>query len=114
MNDKINHQLLEAKQCIGCMHEGLIVTSAEGTIIDISPAAERILEAPSTTLRGTQIRELCHLPGCYEELVRHTDSEGRNLNRSIIVLAGGQKRKIVNMSIQRVGQGPAMRYVHVF
>ena len=114
MNDKTNQQIQEAKQCIGCMHEGLIVTSPDGTIVDISPAAERILEAPSMTLKGAQIRELCHVPGSYDELIRRTNSEGRNLNKSVIVCTGGHKRKIVNMSIQRVGEGPHTRYVHVF
>lgn len=114
MDDKINEQVLEAKQCIGCVHEGLIVTSAEGTIVDLSPAAERILEAPSTTLRGIQVRELCHVPGTYDDLIRHTDSEGRNLNKSLIVLTGGHNRKIVNISIQRIGEGLHAQYVHVF
>ena len=31
---------------MGCMHEGLIITSPDGTIVETSPAAERILEAP--------------------------------------------------------------------
>ena len=115
MDDNIEQQIQEAKQCMGCVHEGLITTSADGTILDTSPAAEKILEAPSMSLKGRQIRELCPVCGAYEELVRQTNAAGRTVNKSVIVLAGGSsKRKIVNMSVQRVGDGDNTRYVHVF
>ena len=38
---------------------GSIVTSTDGTIVETSPAAERILEAPSLSLKGRQVRDLC-------------------------------------------------------
>lgn len=110
----IEQQIADARQCMGCMHEGFIVTSADGTIIETSPAAERILEAPSMSLKGRQVREICPLVDAYNELVRQTAPGGRTLNKSVIVLAGDNKRKIVNMSIQRVGEGDASRLVHVF
>src|SRR5437867_7185533 len=114
MNDNL-HQLIDtAKQCMGCMHEGLIVTSPDGTIIETSSAAERILEAPSTSLKGKQVREICPVQDVYDDLVRQTESSGRTLNKSILVLAGDSKRKIVNMSVQRVDDGTAPRFVHVF
>src|SRR5213592_1463878 len=114
MNDNL-HQLIDtAKQCMGCMHEGLIVTSPDGTIIETSSAAERILEAPSTSLKGKQVREICPVQDVYDDLVRQTDSGGRTLNKSILVLAGDHKRKIVNMSMQRVDDGHDVRYVHLF
>ena len=50
----------------------------------------------------------------YDDLVRQTDSSGRTLNKSILVLAGDHKRKIVNMSMQRVDDGHDVRYVHLF
>ena len=31
------------------MHEGVVVRDAEGTIVDLNPAAERILVAPGTS-----------------------------------------------------------------
>ena len=96
------------------MHEGHIVTSADGTIIETSVAAERILETPSLTLKGKQIREICPVSDAYDELIRQTASGERALNKSVIVLAGDNKRKIVNMSVQRFGHGEASRYVHVF
>jgi len=114
MKDDIQAQIHEARQCMGCMHEGLIVTSTDGTIVETSPAAEHILEAPSSSLKGKQVRELCDAPATYDDLVRQTDPAGRVSNQSFIVLAGGNKRKIVNLSIQRVGEGEAMRFVHVF
>src|SRR5262249_42090128 len=104
----------DAKQCMGCMHEGVIVTSSDGIVIETSPAAERILEAPATSLKGRQVRDLCQMADVYDELVRQTESGDRILNKSVIVLAGDSKRKIVNMSIQRVGEGDAARFVHVF
>ena len=114
MNEKLDQLINDAKQCMGCMHEGLIITSPDGRIIDTSPAAERILEAPSTTLKGKQVREICPVGDVYDDLLRQSDSSGRILNKSILVLAGDNKRKIVNMSIQRVNDGNDVQYVHVF
>src|SRR5213593_2850693 len=103
MDDNIEQQIQEAKQCMGCVHEGLIITSADGTILETSPAAEKILEAPSMSLKGRQVREFCPVREAYEELVRQADAAGRTMNKSVIVLAGERKRKIVNVSVQRVG-----------
>ena len=114
MNENFHLLIDNAKQCLGCVHEGLIVTSPNGTILETSPAAERILEAPSTSLKGKQIREICPVQDVYDDLVRQTDSSGRTLNKSILVLAGDHKRKIVNMSMQRVDDGHDVRYVHLF
>ena len=114
MKDNIQAQIHEARQCMGCMHEGLIVTSTDGTIVETSPAAEHILEAPSLSLKGKQVRDLCDAPATYDDMVRQTAPAGRVLNQSFIVLAGDNKRKIVNLSIQRVGEGESMRFVHVF
>src|SRR5213594_324408 len=114
MNENLHQLINDAKQCLGCVHEGLIVTSPNGTILETSPAAERILEAPSTSLKGKQVREICPVQDVYDDLVRQTDSRGRTLNKSILVLAGDHKRKIVNMSVQRVDDGNDVRYVHLF
>src|SRR5262245_60326756 len=114
MSNPIEQQVMDAKQCLGCMHEGLIVTSPDGMIIETSPAAERILEAPSMSLKGRQIRDFCAVLDAYNDIVRQTTSGTRLLNKSVIVLAGDNKRKIVNMSVQRVGNGDVSRLVHVF
>jgi len=114
MSENLQHLIKEARQCMGCMHEGLIVTSSDGTIVETSPAAERILEAPSMSLKGRQVRELCPVHDVYDDLIRQTDSSGRSLNKSVLVLTGDSKRKIVNMSVQRVQNGREARYVHVF
>ena len=105
---------MDAKQCMGCLHEGLIITSSDGTIVETSPAAERILEAPSMSLKGKQVREICPVHDVYDDLIRQTESSGRSLNKSVLVIAGDSKRKIVNMSVQRVEEGTDARYVHVF
>jgi signal transduction histidine kinase len=114
MKRDIDQQIITAKQCMGCMHEGFILTSSDGTIVETSPAAERILEAPSMSLKGRQVREICPMVESYDELIRQVASSGRILNRSVIVLAGDAKRKIVNMSVQRVGDSETSRFVHVF
>src|SRR5437763_7547097 len=114
MSEHLQHLIKEARQCMGCMHEGLIITSTDGTIVETSPAAERILEAPSMSLKGRQVRELCPVRDVYDDLIRQTDSSGRSSNKSVLVLTGDSKRKIVNMSVQRVEQGKDARYVHVF
>ena len=114
MKENIQQQIMDAKQCMGCMHEGLIVTTSDGTIVETSPAAERILEAPSLSLKGRQIRDFCPVHETYNELIRQTAPGQRSLNKSVIVLAGESKRKIVNMSVQCVGDEAAAQYVHVF
>src|SRR5947209_17533755 len=111
MDDKLEQLVMDAKQCMGCLHEGLIVTSSDGVILETSPAAERILEAPSMSLKGKQVREICPVRDVYDDLIRQTDSSGRSLNKSVIVIAGDSKRKIVNMSVQRVDDGRDARYV---
>ena len=114
MNDKINQLIQEAKQCIGCMHEGTVVTVADGSIAEMSPAAERILEAPLAALKGRKLRDLYLLPDSYDQLIGQTNAEGGTLNKSVIVLAGDTKKKIVNMSVRRVNDGDQTRYLHVF
>jgi signal transduction histidine kinase len=95
------------------MHEGVIVSSSDGLIVESSAAAERILETPATSLNGRQVREICS-EAAYHELIQQADAGGRVLNKSVIVLAGSGKRKIVNMSVQRVGDDEGARSVHVF
>src|SRR5947207_3291298 len=98
MNDKINQLIHEARQCIGCTHEGTVVTTGDGSIVETSPAAERILEAPFATLKDKKVRDLYLLPELYDQLIRQANSEGGTLNKSVIVVAGDSRRKIVNMS----------------
>src|SRR2546427_8330820 len=114
MSENLQQLIMDAKQCMGCMHEGLIVTSSDGIIVETSPAAERILEAPSMSLKGKHLREICPVHDVYDDLIRQTDASGRSLNKSVLVIAGDSKRKIVNMSVQRVDDGRDARYVHVF
>jgi signal transduction histidine kinase len=104
----------QAMDCIGCLHEGLIVTDAEGVVVETNLATDRILETPSLSLKDTNIRDLCPVKRSYDDLIRHVETDGRCLNRAIILQTKGGKRKLVNMSVQRTTEGQVVRLVHVF
>jgi signal transduction histidine kinase len=112
VNRKIEEQILDAKQRLGCSHEGQVVVDMDGVVLETTPGADRILE--SLSLKGRQIRELCAIPGSYDDFVKSADGDSRVMNRPFILLAANGKRKIVNMSMQRVGEGEGARYVFVF
>ncbi len=103
-----------AVDCLGCMHEGIIVTNEAGQIAETNIAAERILEKPAVSLNGTNIRDLCAFGQNYEEARRHAGRDGRTLNRPMIFQTAGGKRKLVNLSIQQVGEESEAQFVHVF
>src|SRR4051812_11288220 len=65
-----------AVDCMGCMHEGMIVTDPNGVIVETNIATDRILEAPSLGLKGTDIRKLCAFPMKYDELIAHAPKGG--------------------------------------
>ncbi len=113
MTASLKSKLIEVQQCLGCMHEGTVITSADGTILEATTAAERILETPSISLKGSNIRTLCRGLDVYDEMVRKAVAEKRCLNRSLVVDAAG-KRKLVNMSLERVDDSGEVRLVHVF
>jgi len=104
----------QAVTCLGCAHEGQIITDAAGAVVETNLVTDRILEMPSTTLKGTNIRQLCAIGQSYDEMLRHSAEGGGSLNRPIILESSSGKRKLVNMSIQPVGEGEALQYVHVF
>jgi signal transduction histidine kinase len=109
----------ETRNCLGCLHEGMIVTSIDGTILDAAPTAEHILNTQASLLKGHTVREFCALPETYDDIRRQTIHDGRVLNRSLLMLAGPEKRKLVSMSIQFSGANGAGtngdgRLVHVF
>jgi PAS domain S-box-containing protein len=111
---KEHENIREALSCLGCMHEGSIVTDSNGAIVETNLATERILETPSLSLKGMNFQELCAVRASYQEMLRHTVADVRNMNRPMILQTPAGKRKLVNMSIQRVGEGDAARFVHVF
>jgi len=106
--------LLETKQCMGCMHEGMLVTSLDGTILEVGPTAEHILGTPSITLKGATIQTFCAVPEIYWEVGRQAIRDGRVGNRSLLMFDGAGKRKLVNLSIQVSGAGDERQLVHVF
>jgi len=108
------HAIHDAVEGLGCVHEGLIVTDTQGVIVETNLATDRILERPSLSLKGTNIRDLCPVRQSYDDLLRYVESDGRSLNRPVILHAADRKRKLVNMSVQRTGEGQGIRLVHVF
>src|SRR3954468_9258179 len=97
----LREQMLEVKQCLGCSHEGVIITAADGQLIDTTPAAELILEMPAHDLKSRNINEFCANPDAYGDLRAQALKEGRSLNRSILISTGSGRKKLLNMSIQR-------------
>jgi signal transduction histidine kinase len=92
----------------------MLITDSTGKVDETNFAAEKILELPSLTLKGSDIRSLCAVRNSYEDMLRHVLHEGRSLNKPIILQTGSGKRKLVNMSIQQVDTQQVPRYVHVF
>jgi signal transduction histidine kinase len=107
-------QLQDAKQCMGCMHEGVLVTLMDGTIVEMTPAAEHIFEIPSVGTTKKNIHEFCVVRDIYDDMRSVGAHEGRSLNRSLLVLTGTGKKKLLNMSIQRTNDPEGSRLVHVF
>lgn len=110
----LREALLDTKQCMGCMHEGMLVTDPGGTIMESAPAAEHILDTPFPALKGHSIREFCAAPDAYDEMRTQALRDGRVLNRSLLFFAGTGKRKLVTISIQTSGTVQDPRLVHVF
>jgi signal transduction histidine kinase len=106
--------ILDAKQCMGCLHEGVVVTEPSGAIVEASPAAEHILEIPSLSLKSRNIHQFCDATDVYQDLCDRAQREGRALNQSILVATGTGKRKMVNMSVECVDKTGEARFVHVF
>jgi len=110
----LRDRMLDVKQCLGCGHEGIVVTDPSGRIVETSPPAERILEMPSLDLKSRSIHEFCLAGDVYGDLCAQAAREGRALNRSILVSTGLGRKKLLNMSVERFGDGADARLVHVF
>ena len=111
---ELRERMLDVKQCLGCAHEGVIVTDLEGNILETSPATERILEVPSLDLKSRTIDQFCAAQEGYGDLLSQACREGRALNRSLLVSTGMGRKKLLNMSVERFGEGAEVRLVHVF
>ena len=107
-------QLQDAKQCMGCMHEGVLVSLMDGTIVEMTPAAEHIFELPSVGATKRNIHEFCVVEEIYDEMRSVAIRDARSLNRSLLVLTGTGKKKLLNMSIQHTKDAEGGRLVHVF
>jgi len=107
-------QLQDAKQCMGCMHEGVLVTLMDGTVVEMTPAAEHILELPSVGANKRNIHEFCVVQDIYDDMRSLAARDTRSLNRSLLVLTGTGKKKLLNISIQHTADVDGGRLVHVF
>jgi signal transduction histidine kinase len=103
-----------AARCLGCSHEGLIVTNAGGDIVDVDANAGQVLEELPTRMEGRNIRDYCLVRESYDAILRHTLRTGRIQNRPLILQSARGKRQLVRMSIQQVVDGAAVSFVHVF
>ena len=111
---QLRERMLDVKQCMGCGHEGVLVTALDGSILETTPAAEHILEVPSLDLKSHRVVDFCASADAYSEMLKQASREERALNRPIVVSTGAGKRKLVNMSIQRLDQNGRSTMVHVF
>jgi len=116
LNDNLlrRERLQDAKTCMGCMHEGVLVTLMDGTIVEMTPAAEHIFEIPSVGANKRNIHDFCVVADIYDDMRNVGTREGRSLNRSLLVLTGTGKKKLLNMSIQHTDDEEGPRLIHVF
>ena len=63
-------EVQHVKECISCAHEGLLVTTLDGMIVETAPAAEHILDRPSVGLKGHDIHEFCAAREGYDDIRR--------------------------------------------
>lgn len=106
--------MLEAKYCLGCSHEGVLITQQDGVIVETSQAAEHILEISPLGLKTHNFREFCAAHDAYADLCDQALREGRAVNRSLLMATGTGKKKLVNMSLQSVERDGSQHFVHVF
>jgi nitrogen fixation/metabolism regulation signal transduction histidine kinase len=111
---QLRERMMDVKQCLGCSHEGIVVTDSDGRIVETSPPAEHILETPSLELKSRSIQEFCSARDAYNDMCVQASRDGRVLNRSILVSTGLGRKKLLNMSIERFGDDKEARFVHVF
>jgi signal transduction histidine kinase len=105
---------LETGECVGCIHEGRMVTASDGLIVEVSLTAERILDSPAENLKNRNIHDLCADPVNYDDIQRQAVAELRVMNRSLLVITGTGRKKLLNVSVQRIGADADFRLLHVF
>lgn len=110
----LREQLVSARQCLGCAHEGVVLTTPDGTIVDASPSGQLILELSPVDAPGRNMGEFAVAAAIYDEMRRAASNEERVLSRPLLMKTGGGKKKLVNISIQRIEGASGVRLVHVF
>jgi signal transduction histidine kinase len=110
----LRERMLDVKHCLGCAHEGIVVTDSDGTIVETSLPAEHILETAAPDLISKNIHKFFQAREPYDDLCGQASKDGRALNRSILVSTGTGRKKLLNMSIERFEHAGSLRLVHVF
>jgi PAS domain S-box-containing protein len=111
---KHHEAILEAEHCLGCMHQGTVVTTHDGTILETTPAAEQILGVPSPRLKDHNIHDFVESRDVYDHLCAEALRDVKAMNHPFVLATGEGKRKLVNMSIQSTRNGDGVQLVHVF
>ncbi len=106
--------LKQASECMSCLHEGMIVVSREGLIVECNPAAEQILGSPAMELKGQSAREFYALPSACDELSGIAEEEGRLQERPALMKGTSGKKKLVHVSMSPVAADGEGRMVQVF
>ena len=103
-----------AAECLRCQHEGTLVVSEEGRILECNPAAELILGSPKMELQGRSVRDYYALPAAFDEYTSLANREGRMPVRPALLKSSAGNKKLVQLSMSRVGNGDGGQFVHVF
>lgn len=107
-------QVLWARQCLGCIHEGVVVTTLDGMIVETSPTAKHILELSPLDEAKRSMIDFSVVANIYEDMRQAASIEGRILNRPLLMKTASGKKKLLNVSIQRIGDSSTVQLVHVF
>ncbi len=105
---------LQAADCLRCVHEGVLAVSKDGVILDSNPAAEQILGSPAMEIRGRAARDFYALPSACDEFIGVAQQEGRLTERPALMKSTDGTKKLVHMSMSRIGDESENRVVQVF
>ena len=106
--------LKQASACMSCLHEGMLVVTREGQILDCNPAAEKILGSPAMELKGRQAREFYALPSACDDFIGIATAEGRLQERPTLMRATNGNKKLVHVSMSPVDSAGNGDIVQVF
>ena len=89
----LRERMLDVKQCLGCAHEGIVVTDPDGRIVEVSPPAQRILEIDGLRA-GKPFREALNPATALSDLIAEALQVGSPIVRRTITLGGAKPRHL--------------------